>query len=329
MRADKIKNKPVDWLWKERIPRGMITVIAGRPGSSKSLLACRIAADISRAGGNVLLSCAEDTQSEMIGPRLDAARAVKRRIEVDMEPVLPEDIEALTKFVKRYKVKLVILDPINVHLSTGVSRYNDSVRKATNPLKRLGVETGCSFILFDHVLKNVAKSAHPLSAIGGASSGLSSAARMAYIVGRDPHDRDRVILGCAKPNLREMPAELEFIIDEREVPEVDTMATLIDGEECEFDIMELLAKPGKQRGRPPSKREAAIEWLVEYLKNAPKYEWRAAEVIEDAKQFRITKRTLDGAKADAGIMSEKRGKEWWWRLPKDLIATIEGEDEDS
>jgi hypothetical protein len=62
---------------------------------------------------------------------------------------------------------------------------------------------------------------------------------------------------------------------------------------------------------------------MDYLGAAPKHEARAKDIIEDAKQYGVTKRTLEGAKADADIESDKRGSEWWWKLPQELIDALD------
>lgn len=326
MRAHLIKNEPVKWLWKERVPEGMITVVAGRPGGNKSMFAVRLARDVSKKG-NVYLSCAEDSLRHMIGPRLTAAGANRRRIIVpEVDPHFPEDFDVFAKKVRVNKIKLAIFDPVNVHLSDGVSRYNDSIRRATTPLKKLCEETGLSVVFVDHVLKNVSKNAHPLTAIGGASSGLSAAARMCYIVGRDPEDKDRILMCCIKSNLRDEPEPFEFALDEDDVEGFGPMSLLIDtGEAPGYDVMNLLHRSnrGGKMGRPPTKREAALEFLIEYLSAAPKHEARAKDILEDAKQYGVTKRTLEGAKGDADIESVKRGSEWWWKLPQELIEAID------
>ena len=326
MRAHLIKNEPVTWLWKDRIPEGAITVIAGRPGGSKSLFAVRLARDVSKKG-TVYLSCAEDSIRHMIGPRLTAAGANRRRVIVPEDDLaFPEDFAMFAKKVKANKIKIAIFDPVNVHLSEGVSRYNDSVRRATSPLKRLCEETGLSVVFVDHVLKNVARNSHPLSAIGGASSGLAAAARMVYIVGRDPEDKDRILMCNIKSNLRDDPEPFEFSMDEDEVEGFGSMALLVDtGEAPGYDVMNLLVKPGRggKVGRPPTKREAALEFLIDYLNAAPKHEALAKDLIEDGKQYGVTKRTLEGAKANAGVESVKRQNEWWWKLPQELIDALD------
>lgn len=324
MRASKIKNEPVTWLWKDRIPVGMLAVFAGRPGGGKSLLGIRMAADVSKRG-NVLLSQTEDHLKHMVGPRLTAAKANRSRVIVDEDPIFPDDLDKFKKLVIRNNIILAIFDPVNEHLGSGVLRYNDSIRKATKPLKRIAEETGVAIVFVDHVIKNVSKNAHPLTAIGGASSGLAAAGRMVYIVGRDPEDKDRIMMCNVKTGLRDDPAPLEFTMDEDEVPGYGTMSLLIDGDECDdYDVMKLLAGPAKKGklGRPPTKREAAHEFLIDYLAAAPNHERKAVEIIEDAKNYNITKRTLEAAKAEAEIESIKRQNEWWWKLPPELIEAV-------
>src|SRR5262245_23286837 len=278
--------------------------------------------------GVVILSMTEDTERTMLGPRLTAAGANKKRIIHTAEPLFPEDIGRMRRMIEKYNVKLMLCDPVLEHLSDGVRRSNDSIRKATRPLKRLAEDTGCAIVLIDHVLKNVAKNSHPMAAIGGASSGLPAAARMVYIVGRDPEDKDRIIVCNIKSQLRDDPYPLEFEMDEADVENVDRpvpMLTFTGEIEEGYDPMLMLAKPGRggKLGRPPTKREAALEFLIEYLSAAPNHERKATEVIEDAKFYKITKRTLEAAKAEAEIESIKRGNEWYWRLPPELVETID------
>jgi hypothetical protein len=326
-RASSIKNENIKPLWEDRIFEGTVHVIAGRPGGGKSLLGIRMATDVAKKGV-VILSQTEEIDATMLGPRLTVVKANKKRIIHDAEPLFPEDIGAIRNMIEKYKVRLLICDPVNEHLSDGVKRQSDSIRKATRPLKKLAQETGCAIVLVDHVIKNVAKNSHPLNAIGGASSGLPAAGRMIYIVGRDPEDKDRIIMCNVKSQLRDDPLPLEFELDnddvegiERPQPFLLKIGEIEDG----FDPMLMLAKPGRggKLGRPPSKREAALEFLTDYLNAAPNHMARANEINEDAKQYKISKRTLDGAKAEAEIESIKKGNEWWWKLPDALVETLD------
>ena len=80
-----IKRQEINWLWPGRIAIGKLTLIAGDPGVSKSLLTIDLAARISTGvpfpdnapaqQGNVIFLSLEDDVADTIRPRLEAARA--------------------------------------------------------------------------------------------------------------------------------------------------------------------------------------------------------------------------------------------------------------
>jgi hypothetical protein len=70
-----IETEPVEWLWPERVPLGMLTMLVGDPGLGKSLLSVDVAAKVSRAGAAALLLTAEDSPSATVRPRLEGRRA--------------------------------------------------------------------------------------------------------------------------------------------------------------------------------------------------------------------------------------------------------------
>ena len=43
----------------------------------------------------------------------------------------------------------------------------------------------------------------------------------------------------------------------------------------------------------------------------------ADEVLEQAKSMGVSERTLMIAKKNLGVISEKRGTQWYWRLPEE------------
>ena len=74
VRADRIVREPVEFLWEERIPRGMISLIAGMPGVGKSLFGYFLAAQASQTGG-VIYSTWEESLRKTARARLEAAGA--------------------------------------------------------------------------------------------------------------------------------------------------------------------------------------------------------------------------------------------------------------
>ena len=73
------------------IPRGMITVVSGRPGDGKSIWAALLAAHVSQTEA-VIFSNHEDHHGVVVRPRLEAAGAVMTRCFIPAEPfVLPQE----------------------------------------------------------------------------------------------------------------------------------------------------------------------------------------------------------------------------------------------
>src|SRR5262249_10827086 len=93
VRASEVVARPVRWLWRGRIARGEVTMLAGNPGQGKSHLALAIAATVTTAGefpvdharaerGSVVIFSAEDAADDTIQPRLEAAGADLERCHI-------------------------------------------------------------------------------------------------------------------------------------------------------------------------------------------------------------------------------------------------------
>lgn len=322
--AENVAAKQVEWLWKERIPKGFISVIAGRPDQGKGLFSAHIAAEISARGENVLYSAIEDDHGLMTRPRLEAAGADLNRILL-WRFTLPEQFEELRAHVEDNEIALVVMDPFTAHLA-GVSRHSDSIRKVTTPLSELAEDTGCAILVVEHALKRVPKNSDPLSAIGGNSSGLPAASRVAFMFGRDPDDSDRRILCTIKCNLSERQKPLSFETDTQSVGLVGEIPFLMSKGEIEFDPKRLLGdggEPGKV-GRKPEKRAAAAEWLAKRMMAKKGNPIPAKDVLNDAKNQGITGKTVRRAADDMGITRNPPhgGPGCTWELPVDLKKAL-------
>lgn len=113
--ASDIEAKPVEWLWQDRIPKGMITVVAGKPDQGKGLFGTHVAAELTKQGQNVLVSAMEDDPAMMTRPRLEAAGADLDRVLL-WRFILPDQMEDLTRRVIEHDIKLVVIDPLAAHL---------------------------------------------------------------------------------------------------------------------------------------------------------------------------------------------------------------------
>jgi putative DNA primase/helicase len=332
-RAIDIEPRVVRWLWFDRIPRGMISIVAGMPSGGKSLITIYLAAQVSHQA-DVLLCASEDLEHEMLRPRLEAAGANLSRVHIADHITLPSGLDELERNIVENNVELVIIDPVSDHLDRGVSRYSDSIRIVTRPLAQIAKRTGAAIVMVEHTLKSIGRNAHPLAAIGGGNSGLRAAARMAFIGGKDPDDDERVLLCTVKANLRDEPKAVAFTLDAARYTDgqgnESTTGLLVFKEECEFDVMKLLVKPSNEKpGRPPAKRARAAEWLTEYLYNAINHEALAKDLTEDAHQVGITLHTLDrAAKLDVKVKRVQRNRAWWWQLPEETVDLMDAAAED-
>jgi hypothetical protein len=332
IRADQVKPESVDWLWRERIPRQMITEFAGRPGKGKSTLAALIAADVTRKGGNVLWCAREDSAAIMTAPRLIAAGANMKQVWIT-GVTLPSGIIELEEKIIDHKIDLIVIDPVAAHLDSGISRFNDNVRRMTNPLTKIIERHNCACIVIDHTKKSVKLTEEPLNAIGGSGSGLPAACKMAFLVGHDQDDEDRVIMAAAKHSVCMKPKALAFERDAVDVEGVrDPVPSLVYQHETIYDAIRLVS--GKveadKRSIPQDKRAAAAEWLTKYLMAAGKAV-HAGKIKEDGLQFGITNRTLRRAAQDVEIVKNPLGggPNCKWDLPDETRAALAEDDDDA
>lgn len=228
-RLDELQPETVHWLWPGYIPRAKMTLIDGDPGQGKSMLTLDLAARVTTgrpwpdgaAGappGNVLIVNCEDGLRDTILPRLHALGADTRRVHAYQGytveekfvslPVFPRDVPHLRGLIDRHKIQLVVVDPLMAFLDLAFSSINDqSVRRALLPLAVAAEETGCALLVVRHLNKTGGGRAIYR---GSGSIGIIGAARMAFLVGRNPDDPDGRVLACLKSNLTTHPLSLGF-----------------------------------------------------------------------------------------------------------------------
>jgi hypothetical protein len=341
IKAKDIRSRKVEWLWKERIPRGMMTIVGGRPDQGKGLFCAHLAAEVSnmkiedpRTGrvrrANVLYSAAEDDSAVMTKPRLEAAGADLGHIDL-WRFRLPAQIDELEAWLTKGRIDLLIVDPLAAHLSGGVSRHSDNIRTVLNPLTDLIEETRTAVVIVEHVLKRIPQSGHPLAAIGGSGSGLVAASRMAYLFGADPSDSDKRYLCAVKHNICEKPTEVAFNVDTVDL-DIGEIAMLSYEGETAFSPMNFLVHDTRRKmGRPADKKAAAAEWLTKTLWRAHRKTGKgilAKDLYEDAKQYMINAKTLRSSASDIEVVRTPSGggPKVVWTLPEEVIDLLTDEE---
>jgi hypothetical protein len=326
-----VEPEEIEWLWPSWLALGKLALVDGDPGLGKSAMTLDLAARVSagkrfpdgvpgESGGVVLLS-AEDGLRDTIRPRLDAAGAdVSRILALATVPdenghdrllSIPEDIPLIEKGIRRVNARLVVVDPLMAFLSGDTNSHRDQdVRRALAPLAGLAERTGASVLVVRHLNKGSAN--NPLYR-GGGSIGIIGAARMAFVVGKDPQDENRRVLASTKNNLAKPPASLLFGLEEAESGSVSVNWL----GRSELSAKDILATAQDQEHADA--RSEAVEFLNEVLGDGPV---AASQIKVEAEDAGISERTLARAKKAVGVMSYReggsggRGKgQWLWKLP--------------
>ncbi len=326
-----VEPEEVSWLWPSWLALGKLALVDGDPGLGKSAMTLDLAARVSigetfpdgagcEPGGVVLLS-AEDGLADTIRPRLDAAGADTSKILAlatvpdenghDRLLSIPEDLALIEKGIRRVGARLVVVDPLMAFLSGDTNSHRDQdVRRALAPLAGLAERTGAAVLVIRHLNKAAAN--NPLYR-GGGSIGIIGAARMAFVVGKDPRDENRRVLASTKNNLAMPAASLMFGLEEAESGSVRVNWL----GQSEVSAKDLLATPQDQEHADA--RSEAVEFLNEVLADGPV---AASQVKEEAEDAGISERTLARAKKIVGVMSYREGKtgergkgQWLWKLP--------------
>jgi hypothetical protein len=324
-RACDLAPRPVDWLWRNYIPRGAITLIDGDPGTGKSQFAIDLAARVSRgwamppeggtvqaAPAGVLLLNAEDDPARVIRPRLDAAGADLDRVTIidgvneqfDRPVSLPEDLGLIRAAARKTDARLIVIDPLMAFLTGAVDAHKDAdVRRVLHELKRFAEEAGAAVVVVRHLNKMVSVSAALYR--GGGSIGIVGAARSALAVGRRPDDPKVRVLAGVKSNLGPLPPALAFAVE----PVGDTSRVGWIGE---VDLTADQVIQHGRPGRPPANLSKAVDFVREQLAGGPK---PAAEVEEAASSRGISERTLKRAKKALQVVTGKPLGVWTWSRP--------------
>jgi len=284
-RASDIDMRPVKWLLDQRMPLGMLTLLAGREGIGKSLVAYTYAADITHGrmpgiyqgeARAVIVAATEDSWEHTIVPRLVAAGADLTRVyRVDVttsegvgsEVVLPRDLTALGNQVTQTGAALILLDPLISRLDSGLDTHKDApTRQALEPLVALADRTGAAVLGIIHV--NKSSSTDALTTVMG-SRAFVAVARSVLFVAEDPEDPQVRVLGMPKNNLASTDVGMQtFSIVNYHVgntPEgsVFTGKVVWGQERSQYlrDLLESSQEPAEVR---TAVAEAA-EWLGGYL----------------------------------------------------------------
>lgn len=144
-----VATAEVEWLWRNRIPLRKLTILAGDPKQGKSLLTCRIAAEVARGGSPVLMANADD-EPEDVKRRLVALEADFKRIFPLHHFVLPSGINELREAIIDTRAKLLTIDPWDSFCDVANPNRRQEIYRALRPLRDLAAENDCAVLVVCH-----------------------------------------------------------------------------------------------------------------------------------------------------------------------------------
>jgi AAA domain len=349
--AADITPEPVEWLWREPIALGKLSLIAGEAGLGKSQVSIAMAAAVTTGGelpcgegrapqGNVVILSAEDGVADTIVPRLMAASADRNRVHLvtavrgdngkDRRAFdLSADLAKLEQKISEVgDVRLIIIDPISSYLGPKVdSHVNAAVRGVLEPVSEMAARLRIAIVAITHPPKGTGTAA--INRFIG-SIAFVAAARSAYIVARDPEDENRRLFLPAKNNLAAKGKGLAFRLEQRLVDDpakgIVASSVVWEPEPVTMTADQALQATDAQAGGQAPAGADADDFLVDLLgSNAVP----VTDIRAEATAAGIAWATVRRAKDRLGVVAERKshgfgGKgEWLWRLTdphKVLIA---------
>ncbi|MBM6808570.1 AAA family ATPase [Faecalicoccus pleomorphus] len=211
-----VDPKPVEWLIPNWIPAKKLTLIGAEGGTGKTNIWCSILGSLSRGEPcffedpatfekrkpmrSIILS-SEDEFAEIIVPRLKKVNADLSMIS-GMEftnPLFDEikiNSQTFEKMIHDYKPALVILDPYQSFMPFDANlNAQNQVRACLNPLMRIGMETGTTFIFTMHTNKD--RDAYGRGRLSG-STDTYDFSRSVFLIGKSKNGQ--LYLDHAKSN---------------------------------------------------------------------------------------------------------------------------------
>jgi hypothetical protein len=346
--AAEIEPLQVDWLLRERIPLGELTVIGGSPGRGKTTYATGLSAELTRgkldgellgAPADVAFVSCEDSIERTLIPRFLAAGGDPHRAHFFQakgvaddtdgdDPVLelPADTPIIREWLIRTGARLLVLDPVIAMIPAALSGHKDQhVRRALAPLSRVAQELGVAVICLMHLTKD--READALNRLNG-SVAFGAAARSVLLLAEDPDDPEgengnRRVLAHVKSNLGAKQPSINYAVEPRVVEgaagPVGT-SILVEQGESTYTANDLLDKTASST--EANARDEARTFLADELADGPV----PTKALKDAAdEAGISWRTIERAKQALGVKSRKAqgvvGGGWEWSLPSRTHAS--------
>jgi AAA domain-containing protein len=332
---DQVTGQPVHWLWWPYLPLGKLVLLDGDPGVGKSLFTLQLAAALSRGWplpdqegkttlatgqpSTTILIAREDSLSDTVKPRLDAAGADASRVKVfhsyagqdsQVHNFTFQDLALLERVMKEHEPRLVIIDPLQAYLGSRVDMSkSNQTRPYLEALGTLAERSGCTILVIRHFTKPGEGSAKAIHrGMGGMD--FMGAARTGLGIEQHPCDPGKALLFQHKSNVGPLGRTQAFSKAEGRF------------EWCDVSRITAEDLAGSGRGPDPRTYLSCLCWLEHRLEGG--LPWPAKDIETEAEQEGYKGHILFRAKKTLGVKGIRAGfgtaGSWTWLLPQlDLL----------
>lgn len=341
--ASDIEPEPLEWLWRDKIPAGKITLFAGQPDCGKSLAMLDFIARVTTGKDfpdgtpnphgpkRVLLAATEDDLKSTLIPRLIAAEAdltkvvILRRVVIKTEAKqktkkrmlqLAEDSKLLKLTLRNNPdIAVVALDPISSYFGNCDPNKDKEVRPVMEAIADACESSKTAFVGIIH--NNKRGDADAIGKILGASS-LVGVSRAVWGFARDKEKNGEYFMSLVKGNLARKRTGMKYqIIDATVVidgkneilPRTDWLG---ESEESADEVLQKNRDADGSGNKDKKKIEVAKALVMAQLETGPKL---LRDVYRIGEEQGIGDKTIQRANRELGIFVRKQpGGPWWLSL---------------
>lgn len=322
---DTIEPKDIQWLWPNRIPCGMVSLLVGLPGQGKSFVSLDMAARLSHgllwpdgtlcSKAETIIFAFEEDLAVATRPRLDAMGAdctkIHAHIATHVQGVkydlidVHKDLPLMEKLCNAHpEVKLIIFDPITSALGSTDQNNQAEVRDALTLLANFAAKAGVAILGISHFAKRT-DTAAVYKTLGSVS--FAAVARSVWCVHRDPISEENI-----HPPRLFLPVKANYSIEAQGLS-----FDIINGAvQWSNDVVTQSVDEVMKKDKP--KRDTADQAAIEFLKKALKdgQERKCTDLDSEAQNRGISHKLLWSASQKLGIKRRKSPIDrcWYWFL---------------
>ena len=349
LRISDSPDRPIDWLWPNRLPAGSAFTVSGPIGCNKSMALIDIAARISKGADwpdgeknrfdarEVLVCATEDELETVIRPRLRAAGAdlerclymvnafdeengVRKSRTMDLERDTQRLYEAL---IAHPEILLVILDPITGFYGNADPNDNKKVRQMVTKIARMCMKTRTAVACIIH--ENKKSDVNVVDKMMGASSVsqiIRAGMRFSFDADKKPNGR---IMASLKNSYGRRGGGMKFDVEQTDLvstggeplKDIGYVKWTETHDDTADEVRDAAQRREKEEGEEDTKLTAALKIIGDALKDGKRLQSDVHALLDQWERENgqtISAETRRRARRKVGALGSQ-SKPWMWWLP--------------